>query len=261
MSHYARKHGRSQFFRFRALAGTFVQLGRVFARLVLIPGLLGPARGEAAARRPTWRHAGLVFVVVAALSLLAYGRTLTLPFIADDYVQIELGRTFGPVADWPKLAADALYRCRATSILLTYWFEQAAGIEPLNYKLLGLWVHILNSMLVFALGAWKPIGWHVSAVAAFLFAVNQRHSEAVIWFAALPELLVFSSWWPDSGSGRDGSDRSGRRRGCTRARSRLTPRRCFRRSRPSCWRRCARSPCFSSLGNGGGASGPRLRCS
>jgi hypothetical protein len=46
-------------------------------------------------------------------------------------------------------------------------------------------------MLVFAMGVWRPIGWRVSALAACYFAVSQRHHEAVIWYAALPELLVF----------------------------------------------------------------------
>jgi hypothetical protein len=41
------------------------------------------------------------------------------------------------------------------------------------------------------MGVWRPIGWRVSAVAACYFAVSQRHHEAVIWYAALPELLVF----------------------------------------------------------------------
>jgi len=55
----------------------------------------------------------------------------------------------------------------------------------------GLVLHVLGSFLVFALGSWRPIGWKVAALAAGFFAVSQRHSEAVIWYAAVPELLVF----------------------------------------------------------------------
>jgi hypothetical protein len=46
-------------------------------------------------------------------------------------------------------------------------------------------------MLVWALGVWRPVGWKLSTAAACVFAIAQRHHEAVIWYAALPELLVF----------------------------------------------------------------------
>jgi hypothetical protein len=45
-------------------------------------------------------------------------------------------------------------------------------------------------MLVFALGFWKLVGWRVSAIAAAIFAIGQRKSEAIVWFSAVPELLV-----------------------------------------------------------------------
>lgn len=129
---------------------------------------------------------------VAGLSILAYAPMLGLPFIADDYVQIGLARDYGPVSGWPALMADPLYRSRATSLVLTYWLEQAAGLNPLYYRLAALALHVLNGALILGLGCWKPVGWPVAALAAGFFAVSQRHSEAVVWFAALPELLVFA---------------------------------------------------------------------
>ena len=135
----------------------------------------------------------VVFVAssIAVLAALAYATTLTLPFISDDYVQILLGREYGPVSKWGALAGDALYRCRATSIAFTYWLERAAGVTSFYYNLASLLLHIANSLLVFALGFWRPVGWRAAALAAGFFAVCQRHSEAVVWFAAVPELLVF----------------------------------------------------------------------
>ena len=55
-----------------------------------------------------------------------------------------------------------------------------------------LLLHMFNSLLVFALGLWRPVGWRLAGLAACFFAVSQRHSEAVVWFAAVPELLVFA---------------------------------------------------------------------
>jgi glycosyltransferase involved in cell wall biosynthesis len=188
--HYPRRYGRSEFFRVRSLASTFLQLGALFGRLVVAPVLSGaPSPNDRFGFTP--RTAAVMLLSLTALSLLAYGRALQLPLIADTYVQVQLAHDYGPVSGWSALAHDALYRCRATSLVLTYWTERAFGLDPFAFRISGLVLHILGSFLVFALGAWKPVGWKVAALAACFFAVSQRHSEAVIWYAALPELLVF----------------------------------------------------------------------
>ena len=195
VTHLPRLHGRSQFFRLRSLASTFLQLWSVFFNLVLSPALLGLGSApEPPSANPfpfSRRTAVSIGLAIACLSFIAYGRALSLPFISDDYLQVQLGRDYGPMEKWPALAQDALYRCRATSIVLTNWIEAATGLNAFYYNLTGLLLHIANGLLIFALGFWKPIGWRVSALAACYFAVSQRHSEAVIWFSAVPELLVF----------------------------------------------------------------------
>lgn len=128
---------------------------------------------------------------LAILAALPYLRTLTLPLISDDYMQIWLGRHYGPVDRWPALAEDALYRCRAISILLTWWTERVFGLHPMVLNVSNLLVHILNTWLVFAMGVWRPIGWRLAAVAAAFFAIYEGHQEAVVWYAALPETTVF----------------------------------------------------------------------
>jgi hypothetical protein len=149
--------------------------------------------------RMTRRRALLALAATAALCLLAYSQAMRLPLIADDYLQIQLGRDYGPTSGWAQLASDALYRCRATSLVLTYWTERLFGLSPLAFNASSLLLHVLNSWLVLALGYWRFVGWRVSTVAACFFAVYQGHQEAVIWYAALPELLVFffalSSVW------------------------------------------------------------------
>ncbi len=186
--HYPRLHGRSQFFRVRSLCTTFLQLCALFFRLVVLPFCRNGARPAGALSARTM---GLVCAAITLLSLLAYGRALWLPFISDDYLQIALGRRYGPVSGWPALAQDVLYRSRATSLILTYWTERWFGAAPFAFNVSSLALHVLNSFLVLAMGMWRPIGWRVSAVAACFFAVSQRHHEAVIWYSALPELLVF----------------------------------------------------------------------
>ncbi|MBI1786034.1 MAG: glycosyltransferase [Acidobacteria bacterium] len=208
--HYPRLHGRSQFFRVRSLATTFLQLCALFCRLVLLPVWTRATALPNPTSRLTLKPAILICLAIAMLAVLAYARALWLPFIADDYLQIELGRQYGPVPGWGALLGDALYRCRATSLVLTYWTERAFGLDPFFFNLSSLAIHTLNSMLVFALGLWRPIGWRLSAVAACFFAVCQHHAEAVIWDAAIPELLVFTFsllsflcwvWWLQAGRG------------------------------------------------------------
>jgi len=175
--HYPRLHGSSQFFRVHSLLNTLVQLCAIYWRLVV---QTSPARA-----------AGLALLGVSGLSLLAYWHSVRMPFIADDYVQIQLGRKYGAFSGWAALAQDALYRCRATSLVLTHWTEQIFGLNPIAYNGSSLLLHIFNCGLVFLLGSWRAVGWKVSTIAACFFAISQRHSEAVVWYAALPELLVF----------------------------------------------------------------------
>jgi hypothetical protein len=129
---------------------------------------------------------------LVALAIIAYVPAQLLPLIADDYVQINLGRRYGPMSAWLDLAADALYRCRATSLVLTYWTEKLFGFSPAAFTISSVLVHVVNVLLVALLGLWRPIGWRVSVVAAAFFAIAEGHQEAVIWYAALPELLVFT---------------------------------------------------------------------
>lgn len=135
----------------------------------------------------------LAVVCLCAFAVVsAYSWTLLLPFIGDDYVQIDLARRYGSPAGWLDLARDALYRCRATSILLTHWTELVFGVTPLAFKLSSLAIHILNCLLVMGLWIWRPVGYRLAFGAAIVFAFIERPHEAVIWYAALPELLVFT---------------------------------------------------------------------
>ena len=129
---------------------------------------------------------------LAAVSVLAYFPFQTLPFISDDYTQIWLSRIYGPPSGWGELARDALYRCRATSLILTHGLDLAFGLWPPAYFVTGLFLHILNTWLVYALGLWRSVGYRISIPAAYIFAVRSGQQEAVVWHAASPELLVLA---------------------------------------------------------------------
>lgn len=129
--------------------------------------------------------------ILAALAIAPYVPLLVQPFVSDDYLQIDLGRRYGPIESWPRLAEDVLYRCRATSIVLTHWTERWFGDQPLAFYVSSILMHVVNTWLVLLAGWRLGLGGVRSFVAAAFFAVYARHQEAVMWYAAMPELLVF----------------------------------------------------------------------
>jgi hypothetical protein len=137
------------------------------------------------------RHAWAWLAAIALLATLPYWRGLGLPPIEDDYVQIWVGRLYGAPHQWADLLADPLYRCRATSILLTRATDELFGNSQFIFNLQSLFLHGLNAVLVALLGAWRVIGYRLSIATAFFWGLSERLHEAVIWYAALPEQLVF----------------------------------------------------------------------
>jgi len=126
---------------------------------------------------------------LAGLTVLAYLPAQRIPFISDDYLHIHLARQYGPAGGWGELLADPLYRRRATSNVLGYWIDRWFGLNSLAFHMTSLSLHIVNVWLVFALGWWPVIGWRAAAFGAAFFGIQIAPQEAVIWFAAVPELL------------------------------------------------------------------------
>jgi hypothetical protein len=129
---------------------------------------------------------------VVVLSCFLYARFLSLPFLPDDYLQITLARSLGPLNQWGHIFDDTLFRSRATSLLITYWTDLLFPLSPVAYGTSSILLHALNGLLVYALGTARSIGWQLSALTAIVFAVQERPHEAIVWYASIPELLVFT---------------------------------------------------------------------
>jgi len=137
------------------------------------------------------RGSTLIVFLIFLLSIVIYLPFLALPLLPDDYLQVTLARKYGPVSAWGALAEDPLYRSRATSLILTYWTDTVFGFSRLAFGISSILLHAVNALLVYALGAARRIGWRLSALTAVFFVLQERYHEAVIWYSALPELLVF----------------------------------------------------------------------
>src|SRR5499427_8151527 len=132
-----------------------------------------------------------IALLIVLLSVAIYLPFLTIPLLPDDYLQVTLARTYGPISAWGALAEDPLYRSRATSLILTYWTETVFGFSRLAFGISSILLHAVNALLVYALGDARRIGWRLSALTAIFFVLQERYQEAVIWYSALPELLAF----------------------------------------------------------------------
>ena len=139
----------------------------------------------------TPRRLLLTAALLAAAAFIPYLPFLPLPPISDDYLQIGLGREFISASGLSRLAEDALYSTRATSLVLTRLVEAVAGTDIFCHRLVSVFLHLCNGLLIFACGAWPRLGYRRSFVAAMAFLLIASHQEAVIWVAAVHELLVF----------------------------------------------------------------------
>jgi hypothetical protein len=136
-------------------------------------------------------HSWLILPTLALLAIVSYLPTLSQPFIEDDYPNIELARVYGPINGWPQMAHDGVQRVRATTFILSHWIERVFGLKPAAFYAVGILLHICNCWLLYALGRWPIIGPRVSVWSAAFFAVYEGHQEAVMWYSACNELLLF----------------------------------------------------------------------
>jgi hypothetical protein len=128
---------------------------------------------------------------LAAVAVLAYAPTLAIPLIADDYPNISQALTYGAPDGLGTLVHDAQFRLRATSYWAMYGLWQLAGLTPAIYHAASLMLHIANTWLVFFVASAWPRMRPAAFWAAAFFAVHEGHQEAVMWFSAINELLMF----------------------------------------------------------------------
>jgi len=127
---------------------------------------------------------------LAILAIVAYLPTLTQPLLEDDYPNLVLALHYGPVSGWPAMMADPVFRLRTTSWLLMYGLHRLFGMHAAGYYAGMILLHVVNTWLVYALGAWRLLGYRLTAWAAAFFAVYEGHQEAVMWLSASNEPLM-----------------------------------------------------------------------
>ena len=130
-------------------------------------------------------------MVIAVLAILAYLPAFQLSFIADDFPQIQMSRTIAEPGGLLHLYEQPIAHWRMTFFVLTYWVDRLAGLDPQIYHGVAVALHVLCCWLVYALWIWQPIGKKIALIAAGFFAVFEGHQEAVMWYSAIMETLLF----------------------------------------------------------------------
>jgi len=129
-------------------------------------------------------------ILLALLCVVAYLPALRQPFIEDDYPHLAIAQHLGDPANWRELAAHP-FRFRATAEWFLFAGYRAFATNPAPYYAMTIALHILCTLLVYAMGTWPLLGFELSAWAAAFFAIYEGHQEAVMWISACNELWQF----------------------------------------------------------------------
>ncbi len=131
-------------------------------------------------------------LLLALLAVGTYAPTLGIPLIEDDYPNLSQAQVYGSPSGLGTLFGDPVFRLRATSYWVMNILWRMAGLNAPVYHVASLLLHIACVLLVYRMAAaWTPMRGAAPWAAAF-FAVHEGHQEAVMWFSAINELLMFA---------------------------------------------------------------------
>jgi hypothetical protein len=129
--------------------------------------------------------------LLVAVAALAYAPMFSIPLLEDDYPNLWQSLQLGAPADALALLHNPIFRLRATSFWVMFALWHVGKLAPFVYHLASLLVHIANTWLLYAICLAWPRMRPAAFWAAAFFAIEEGHQEAVMWFSAINELLLF----------------------------------------------------------------------
>jgi hypothetical protein len=150
----------------------------IFAAVWLLATL---ARGQPSALQPTLYASNAPPVALVAAAALLYGNTVFLGLFSDDFVLVAraLRGDWWPQAEFVRPIPLAIWR-----VLLT------STSNPAAFHVLSIILHGLNAALVYALALRFGLGRSGALAAGALFVAFPSSVEAVVWPAAVHDLIV-----------------------------------------------------------------------
>lgn len=130
-------------------------------------------------------------LVLAGLCLAAYLPSISIPLLEDDYPNLVQSLTYGTWGGQRQLIHDPTFRLRTTSYWVMCGIWTHAGLSPIACHSVSVLLHVAATWLLYLFASqWQPARSGSFWAAAF-FAVHEGHQEAVMWFSAINELLLF----------------------------------------------------------------------
>src|SRR6185369_1585058 len=145
---------------------------------------------ETSSTTPWWYYAlGILAVFVVAFEV--YGPALNGPFVYDDVYLPFMNATYldKSLAFWANVRP---------LLMASFWMNyQSSGIEPYQYHWFNVLLHVVNSLLAYAivrkfLGLVGEIGWKRETLAIFagaLFLLHPIQTESVAYVASRSEAM------------------------------------------------------------------------
>lgn len=141
----------------------------------------------------------LIFPALCVLGFLAYGQTITYPFVHDDVVFIQQNPRIA-FWDWKNIFQGTVIPVDPSSVINVYYRPLLEllyraehvffGLNPSGYHFLNILFHIANSFLVYCLvNVLVPGKKGFALAAAVLFLLHPVQSEAVACISGISNLL------------------------------------------------------------------------
>lgn len=139
-----------------------------------------------------WKH-WLAMLVIAVVTFICFSPTLKNDFTNwDDEVYVAnnpvvTGKTI-PYAEIFKTPVSLNYH--PLTILTLAWNYQSAGLNAHAFLLTNIWLHVINSVLVFLFIFFlTDRRWIAAAIAGLWFGIHPMHVESVSWVAERKDVL------------------------------------------------------------------------
>jgi hypothetical protein len=151
---------------------------------------LRAAGAELPAKRRLSGRDALVLAGIPMLIAILFWRAASFGFLSDDFVLLRLARDFGGNYRGVFTAGGGDGFFRPVTYISLAWTWPWAGMNPAAWHWTSLAMHMLSSLVVFALAAWLGFSRGAAWFAAALFAVHGSRPEAVVWVDCLWRKLV-----------------------------------------------------------------------
>jgi tetratricopeptide (TPR) repeat protein len=159
-----------------------------------------PAKDQPVAKSKSSLMSYWSIMLLIALTFAVYSLALDNGFIYDDESQVLENKFIQDTKYIPKIFTTNVWAFMDKQALTNYYRPMMHlaymldyhlfGLKPFGFHLTNILFHILSTIMVYFLTVELFKDKSFGLLAGLLFALHPIHTEAVIWIAALPELLV-----------------------------------------------------------------------